>query len=276
MHMETPLDHSDPARLWESNANAWTQLARAGYDLYRDLLNAPAFMAMLPAVSGQTGIDVGCGEGHYARLLAKAGAQMTAFDVSPTFVRAAADLERTTPSGISYELASALALPFRDEVFDFAVACMVLMDIPAAERAMAEIFRIMKPGGFLQFSISHPAFDLPHRRNLRDESGRTYAFEVAGYFEEKTEVLEWIFGAAPAELKRALSPFRITVFRKTLAHWINDLITCGFAIECIDEPRPSDDIVADCAHLQDAQVLPYFMLIRARKPGQEKLTCEAK
>jgi hypothetical protein len=40
----------------------------------------------------------------------------------------------------------------------------------------------MQPGGFLQFSISHPCFDPRHRRVLRNADGTTRAIEVGGYF----------------------------------------------------------------------------------------------
>jgi hypothetical protein len=59
---------------------------------------------------------------------------------------------------------------------------MSLMDIPETERVLAEVFRVLKPEGFFQFSIAHPCFDTLHRRNLRDESGYTYAIEVGDYF----------------------------------------------------------------------------------------------
>jgi len=41
------MDHREAGRYWDGNAEAWTRLARAGYDVYRDHLNTPAFFAML-------------------------------------------------------------------------------------------------------------------------------------------------------------------------------------------------------------------------------------
>jgi hypothetical protein len=49
------MDHEEVGRFWNTNANAWTTLARAGYDVYRDYLNTPAFFAMLPDVAGLSG-----------------------------------------------------------------------------------------------------------------------------------------------------------------------------------------------------------------------------
>ncbi len=41
------MDHRQVRRYWNANADAWTRLARAGYDTYRDHLNTPAFFDML-------------------------------------------------------------------------------------------------------------------------------------------------------------------------------------------------------------------------------------
>src|SRR2546422_11577871 len=80
------MDHNEAGRFWNESAESWTKLARAGYDVYRDYLNTPAFFAMLPNVEGLSGLDIGCGEGFNTRLLAERGARMNAIDISPVFV----------------------------------------------------------------------------------------------------------------------------------------------------------------------------------------------
>ena len=124
------MNHEDVGRFWEGNAEAWTTLARAGYDVYRDGFNTPAFFAMLPDVKGPVGLDIGCGEGHNTRLIAGRGARMTGVDISPTFVRYANEAEEEHPLGIRYEVASAANLPFEDASFDFATAFMSPMESP--------------------------------------------------------------------------------------------------------------------------------------------------
>ena len=57
------MTRSEAAALWEANAETWTRHARAGLDVYRDQVNTPAFLAMLPPVGGLRGLDIGCGEG---------------------------------------------------------------------------------------------------------------------------------------------------------------------------------------------------------------------
>jgi SAM-dependent methyltransferase len=262
------MDHEEAGRFWDGNAEVWTKLARAGYDVYRDHLNTPAFFAMLPDVAGLTGLDIGCGEGHNTRLLARRGARVTGLDISEVFVAHARQAEIEEPLGITYRVASAAALPFADGAFDFATGFMSLMDVPETDRVLAEAFRVLRPGGFLQFSICHPCFDTPHRRNLRDAAGRTYAIEVGDYFRNlEGEVTEWLFSAAPPEAKAGLPPFRTPRFTRTLSQWVNLLIDVGFRLERLDEPRPGDERVRECPALQDAQVVSYFLHARARKPA---------
>ena len=66
---------------------------RAGYDFYRDGLNTPAFLPMLPETRGLSGLDIGCGEGHNTRLLAERAARMVGIDISGNFVRHAREAE---------------------------------------------------------------------------------------------------------------------------------------------------------------------------------------
>jgi ubiquinone/menaquinone biosynthesis C-methylase UbiE len=143
------MTSTEVAEYWEMNAESWTQQARAGYDVYRDMLNTPAFLAILPDINGLKGLDIGCGEGENTRRLAGLGAKMSAFDVAPTFIRYAQQSERQTPLGIAYQVADATAaLPFDDAEFDFATAFMSLMDMPNQQAVLNEVHRILKPGGF--------------------------------------------------------------------------------------------------------------------------------
>lgn len=261
------MDHREVGRYWNGNAEVWTLLARKGYDIYRDHLNTPAFLQMLPDVNGLLGLDIGCGEGHNTRLLAQRGARMMALDISKVFVRHARGREGQKPLAIGYHVASAVELPFAGGTFDFATGFMSFMDIPETDRVLSEAHRVLKPGGFLQFSISHPCFDTPHRRNLRDEEGLTYAIEVGEYFRNRQgDVMEWLYGAAPPEIKEGLPAFKIPRFTRTLSQWLNLIVEAGFLLERVEEPRPSDETVRECPDVQDAQVVAYFLHVRARKP----------
>ncbi|BET68655.1 class I SAM-dependent methyltransferase [Opitutales bacterium ASA1] len=262
------MNHEDVGRLWEGNAETWTALARAGYDVYRDALNTPAFFAMLPEVGGLEGLDIGCGEGHNTRLVARRGARVIGIDISNTFVRHASEEEAREPLGIEYVQGSGLELPFAAGRFDFATAFMSLMDMPEPGRVLAETWRVLRPGGFLQFSILHPCFMTPHHRNLRGADRRTYAFEVGDYFRRTNgEVESWIFSTTPETERQRYPKFQVPRFTRPLGEWINLLVAAGFAIERVEEPRPDDETVARVPEVQDAQVVAYFLHVRVRKPA---------
>jgi ubiquinone/menaquinone biosynthesis C-methylase UbiE len=262
------MNHTEVGRLWNANAEVWTKLARAGYDIYRDHLNTPAFFELLPDVSGLSGLDIGCGEGHNTRLLARHGARVVGIDIAEDFIAHARQAEADEPLGIEYHVASAVELPFGDRTFEFATGFMSFMDVPETDRVFAEAYRVLRPGGFLQFSICHPCFDTPHRRNLRDAGGRTYAIEIGDYFRNVDgDVDEWLFSAAPPEATAGLPKFKTPRFTRTLSQWLNLLFDLGFRLERLAEPRPTDETVNICPGVQDAQVVSYFLHVRTRKPG---------
>jgi len=263
------MNHKEVGRHWNNIASTWTAMTRAGYDYYRDLFNTPAFLDLLPDIRGLHGLDVGCGEGYNTRLLAERGAVMAAIDLSDVFIRHATEIS-SGGNEIQYGIASAVSLPFANSFFDFATGFMSFMDIPEIEEVLAEIYRVLKPLGFVQFSISHPCFDTAHRKNLRDSDGITYAIEVGDYFRNmKGEMIE-VNKPNSRAAKDGFPPMQIPRFTRTLSQWINALLDSGLNIERVNEPRPTDEAVRDCPDLQDAQVVSHFLHVRARKPAVDQ------
>jgi ubiquinone/menaquinone biosynthesis C-methylase UbiE len=253
------------AACWESNAETWTRHSRAGYDVYRDHHNTPAFFAMLPPIAGLDGLDLGCGEGSNTRLLASSGARMHAIDIAPTFIKHA----QAASNGIAYQVASGTDLPFENGRFDFATAFMSLMDMPDHGSVLAEVFRVLLPGGFLQFSILHPCFSPPTRRNIRNEEGTTIAVQVADYFTDSTgQIEEWRIGSAPPDEQASTAAFRVPRFHRTLSSWLNLLITTGFSIEEVGEPMADELIASAFPAVADTRVVPLFLHVRARKSAR--------
>lgn len=262
------MDEREVGRYWEANAETWTRHVRAGYDVYRDALNTPAFLAFLPEIRGLGGIDIGCGEGENTRQLARAGARMQAIDIAPTFIRHAKESEASAPLGIVYQNASATALPFADATFDFATAFMSMMDIARPEIALVEACRVLKPEGFFQFSILHPCFVPPYRRNIRDDNGEVHAVEVGRYFTATDGAIEtWHFSAAPADERAEAEPFRVPRFHRTLSQWVAMTVQSGFVIEALGEPMASEETAAAEPIVADTRVAPIFLHFRLRKPA---------
>ena len=266
------MERDDVAQTWEANAPVWIEQVRRGLDVYRDALNTPAFFASLPDVTELEGLDIGCGEGSNTRALARRGAFMRGIDIAPSFVHAARETEAECPLGIRYDEDDAMALAFDDARFDFATAFMSLMDMPEPALALREAARVLKPGGFLQFSILHPCFMPPHRRVLREADGAVRAVEVGRYF-ESTDGAEdvWWFTALPKAQRDTVAPFRVPRFHRTLSAWVAVVLGAGLAIEAMAEPYPDAEIVLAVPLIADAAVAPLFLHVRARKPYGRRL-----
>jgi len=268
--MEQEEDRMDPdevARHWEANAGTWTSHVRAGLDVYRNVLNTPAFLEMLPPVQGLEGLDVGCGEGFNTRELARLGARMHAIDIAPTFIKHARETEEAEPLGIDFQVGDGMALAFPDQSFDFATAFMSLMDMPDQERALSEARRVLRPGGFLQFSISHPCFMPPYRKVLREADGRVRAVEVGGYFDRVDGELEtWWFSMLPPEEREHVAPFSVPRFHRTLSGWVEMIGRAGLMVERFGEPCPTKEVAQAHPVVADARVAPLFLHVRAVKP----------
>jgi SAM-dependent methyltransferase len=256
------VERPDTRAIWDANAPAWIELSRAGFDVYRDLVNTPAFLGMLPSVVGLRALDLGCGEGHNTRLLAGRGAEVVALDISEQFVRAASEF---ATAGIHHVVGDGAVLPFVSSSFDAVTAFMSLMDVTDPERTLREVARVLRPGGLLQFSVVHPLSSTPVRHWVQNEVGQRHALAVGGYFYEGPIRETWTFGAAPPEIRDSVRPFEVTYARRTVAGWLNAVLGAGLALTAIGEPH-ADEVTAQ-AHPQvsDTRIAPYFLIIQARR-----------
>lgn len=254
-------DAFDTASQWEANAPAWIEMSRAGADVYRDLVNTPAFLDVLPDVAGRRCLDVGCGEGSNTRSLRDLGADVVALDISETFLRAARD----SASASAYLRGDSTTLPFAPSTFDVVTAFMSVMDTADPEAVITEAARVLRPGGRFQFSVTHPVNVNPQRRWLTDDVGVRNAVAVGDYFAEGSVTEQWTFGAAPEEMRSRHAPFTITAQRRTIAGWLNAVIDAQLVVERVVEPHASVDVADRHPEVADTRVVPYFLIVRAFK-----------
>jgi len=105
---------------------------------------------------GQTVLEVGPGNGRYtlaaARYLGESG-RLVVVDIEPKMIQRV--LNRVQAEGVTNveaRTANVHALPFEDGLFDAVYMITVIGEIPQPERAVAEFYRVLKPGGTLAFS----------------------------------------------------------------------------------------------------------------------------
>ena len=235
---EPEFSLDEVARYWDGNAAAWAREVRQGHDIARELLNNPAFLALIGDLHGRQVLDAGCGDGYNTRILARAGAQMTGVDLSARMVELAQEEERQAPLGIRYARASYTDMAlFAGATFDAIVSFMAMMDGPRFDLAMAECFRVLRPGGRLAFSITHPCFITGGSRWIRNEQGVTMSRVVGNYFDPARWVERFRFTDAPAEAPE----FVVPRFDRTLSSYVNTLTGAGFILKRLEEPRPSEE-----------------------------------
>ncbi len=118
---------------------------------------APPFSGLIPfgELRDKDVLEIGCGTGVHARLLAAAGAHVTAVDLTPTAV----DLtkRRLELAGLDADVreADAESLPFANGSFDFVWSWGVIHHSESTDRAIAEIARVLRPGGRLALMVYH-------------------------------------------------------------------------------------------------------------------------
>lgn len=110
--------------------------------------------AALAARPGERGLEVGCGPGFLAVELAREvapGGRVVAIDASPEMIATARARVGREGLGGLVELSpgEATRLPFPAESFDFVVAVQVYLYVGEIERALAEVARVLRPGGRL-------------------------------------------------------------------------------------------------------------------------------
>lgn len=109
-----------------------------------------AFLGDLPIPDGAWLLEVGCGTGVLTRVLARLPnvASVVGVDSAPALIARARDLASDL-SRVEYREADGRELPFEDGTFDVVVYDSTLCHVPMPERALAEAFRVLRPGGRL-------------------------------------------------------------------------------------------------------------------------------
>lgn len=259
------MSDDDVARYWDGNSATWAPQVRKGFDGYRELINNPSIFEMIGTIADKDILDAGCGEGHNTRKLARMGGHVTGIDISPKMIEFARQEESRTPLGISYKNCSFSNMKILDDqTFDMVVAFMSLMDGRDYAGAVKEIHRVLKEGGDLVFSITHPCFLTKGITWIKDENGSEHRISVGNYFMKAPYVDKWKFSMSPES--QELPEFEVPNFPRTLSEYMNELISNGFQLVEIREPRPTEEACKKNPRLEKwRNHAAIFLQIKARK-----------
>ncbi|MEA2897613.1 MAG: hypothetical protein QOJ84_3228 [Bradyrhizobium sp.] len=135
--MAEPLIRFDDGAGYERMMGKWSRLAG---EVFLDWLKPP---------SGLRWIDVGCGNGAFTELLAERSAPAEIQGVDPSDAQLAFARARHKAGIARFSRGDAMALPFADNSFDAAVMALVIFFVPAPAAGVAEMARVVRPGGLV-------------------------------------------------------------------------------------------------------------------------------
>jgi SAM-dependent methyltransferase len=238
---------SDRDELWEINAGWWQDGFTDGADPEYEEQIIPMAAERLAGLTRV--LDIGTGDGQLARVAVKLGAQCVGID--PTLAQVVVANQRG--GGVDYARAEAATLPFADASFDGVLACLVFEHISAVDEAIAEVARVLQPGGRFIFFLNHPLLQTPGSGWIDDHIIDEQYWRIGPYLTE-SDVIEEVE-------KNVFIPF----VHRPMSRYVNAMAANGMHLLEMQEPAPPQGFLEKAAEYGDADTIPRLLLLHARK-----------
>jgi SAM-dependent methyltransferase len=238
------------AASWEAHAGWWQEHFTDGADAEYTEQILPLAATHLAGAADV--LDVGTGEGQVARAAAEAGARRVV-GVDPIWAQLTVGKQRGAE--VAYARAEAAALPFLTGAFDAVVACLVFEHIDDADEALAEVGRVLRPGGRFLFFLNHPLLQAPGSGWIDDHILEEQYWRIGPYLVEDSSLEE--------VEKDVFVPF----VHRPLSRYVNAMAAAGLVIRRMEEPPPPPGFLARAAEYREAATIPRLLLLRAVKTG---------
>jgi len=234
---------------WEANATWWQEGFTDGVDPEYTEQILP--LAAQHLAGAHRVLDVGTGEGQLARLAAGLGCEVVGLD--PTSAQVAVAAQRA--GGPAYLRAGAAPLPVRSASVDCVVACLVFEHIRDVDLALAEVARVLEPGGRFLFFLNHPLLQTPNSGWIDDLILDEQYWRIGPYLVED-ETMEEVE-------KDVFLPF----IHRPLSRYVNGLAGHGLFVTEMVEPAPPPGFLARAEEYQAAASIPRLLFLRTEKLG---------
>ena len=174
------------------------------------------------ALEGTRVLEVGSGAGQCARWLRTQGADAYGLDLSERQLQHCRRIDEQTGVPVPSVCGTVTALPFGDDMFDMAFSSFGALQFVADGEAMiAEVARVLRPGGTFAFSVTHPV-----RWSMPDDAGPAGLSVTSSYW-DRTPYVEEDESGAP----------RYVEHHRTIGDWVALLSGAGFALSALHEPE---------------------------------------
>lgn len=214
-------------------------------------LDQPTMRGLLPNLTGLSIIDLGCGFGDLCRYMREQGAaSVLGIDISENMLNLAK--AKTQDKNINYQRMAIEDFSVSAESIDVVVSSLVLHYVADYSAVVEKIYRCLKPGGHLMFSVEHPVCTAnPSGQMLADEQGVS-CFPVMNYRDERKFTQTWLVEG-------------VQKYHRTVQTYINTLIATGFTLLQVLEPMPTDEQIAKWPHFVIFKIRPSLLVISAIK-----------
>ena len=245
-----PRQGGDP---WELNAGWWQDAFTEGADPEYAEQILP--LAADHLAGAQEVLDVGTGEGQVARLACVSAPHTRVVGVEPAWAQLKVAVARA--GGPVYVRGGGAALPFGDGRFDAVVACLVFEHIEPLDAAIAEVGRVLRPGGRFLFFMNHPLLQVPGSGWIDDQvlDPPEQYWRIGPYLVEDTSLEEVDKGV--------FIPF----VHRPLSRYVNAMIAAGLLVTRMEEPAPPPGFLARAAEYREAATIPRLLFLRVEKVG---------
>jgi SAM-dependent methyltransferase len=237
---------ADPSE-WERHAGWWQEEFTDGADPEYVEQIIPVVRRML--AGARCVLDVGCGEGQVARELVADGAEVVGVD--PTHAQIVEAHRRA--GGPGYARAAADELPFRDGSFDAVVMCLVIEHLDPFEPSIAEIARVLGPGGRFLLLVNHPLLQAPGSGWVDDHILEEQYWRVGPYLRDDSTIEE----VAPG--------VNLPFMHRPLSRYVHVMGEHGLLIDDMEEPAPPPGFLAEAWEYREAATIPRLMALSARR-----------
>ncbi len=191
-------------------------------DFGRRYVLDPVMLPRALATNAQTALDVGCGEGRFCRMLGAHGIACIGIDPTSALI----DRARECDASGAYLEASGEALPFDNASFDLVVSYLSLIDMPSIVTPIAEMARVLKPGGVLLVANLN-GFNTAGAESgwVRETTGDLLHYPVDHYLDERAFWTEW-------------RGIRIVNHHRPLQAYIREFLRHDLDLRYFEEPAP--------------------------------------